>query len=161
MNHSRPPFILPALISTCALALALTFASTAAAEVRSGEASSAVDAAIPGEATPRATSRAAPAALSIAMSGRLRLKAGKWTKVKVEVSDNGGSATGPVTVKVRRKVGVVVKPASGKLRLPALQAGQTEAVYFELKLAGKANSKWAISLTGSAAGPTAKRSVRP
>ena len=100
-----------------------------------------------------------PGALSIAKSKGLKLKQGKWAKVKVKLSNPGGTAIGPVKLKAKAPAGVVLKPGSGKLSLPALPAGQSATVTFSVKLTKKAKPKSTISLTGTAAGLTAKGSV--
>jgi hypothetical protein len=101
----------------------------------------------------------APGALSLAKTKPLKLKTGKWTKVKVKLSNVGGTAVGPVAIKAKAPAGVVLKPGSGRLKLPALLGGQTWTVTLQVKLTEKAKPKSTISLTGTAASLTATGSV--
>jgi hypothetical protein len=114
---------------------------------------------LPAPPTTPTPSGPAPGALSLAKSKPLKLKSGKWTKVKVKLSNPGGTAVGPVAIKAKAPVGVVLKPGSGQLKLPALLGGQTWTVTLEVKLTEKAKPKSTISLTGTAAGLTAQGSV--
>jgi hypothetical protein len=108
---------------------------------------------------PPAPAVPAPAALSLAKLKPVSAKAGKWTKVKVKVTNTGGTSVGPITVKAKAPAGVVLKPGSGQLKLPALLGGQTWTATLQVKLTEKAKSKSTISLTGTAAGLTAGGSV--
>ncbi|HEY2478596.1 MAG TPA: hypothetical protein VGI17_07685 [Solirubrobacterales bacterium] len=100
-----------------------------------------------------------PAALAIGTPHPLKLRTGRWRKVVVEVSDPGDTATGPVTLKMKASAGVVLKPRSGRLKLPALQPGQTRTVGFRVKLAAKAKARSTIALTATAPGLIAKASM--
>jgi hypothetical protein len=110
---------------------------------------------------PAPTTAPAPpsAALSIAKPKTLKLKPEKWTKVTVKVSDTGGSPTAAGALKVKAPTGVKLKPASGKLKLAALQPSGTATVSFKLKLTEKAKAKSKLSLTATAAGLTAKSTL--
>lgn len=99
----------------------------------------------------------APAALSIAGSKPLKAKTGKWTKVRIKVSNTGGTAVGPIALKAKAPAGVIVRPGSPKL--PALLGGQTWTVLLHVKLTERAKARSTIFLTGSAAGLSAKGSV--
>jgi hypothetical protein len=99
----------------------------------------------------------APAALSIAKAKPLKARTGKWTKVKIKVTNTGGTAVGPVAFKATAPAGVLVKPGSPKL--PALLGGQTWTVALQVKLTEKAKSKSTITLTGTAGALSATGSV--
>jgi hypothetical protein len=101
----------------------------------------------------------APAALSLAKLKPLNLKTGKWRKVKIKLSNPGATAVGPIAIKAKAPAGVVLKPGSGKLGLPSLLGGQTWTVSLEVKLTEKAKSKSTLSLTATATGLSAHRSV--
>jgi hypothetical protein len=100
-----------------------------------------------------------PGALSLARSKPLKLNTGKWTNVKVKVSNTGGTAVGPISIKAKAPAGVVLKPGSGKLGLPSLLSGQTWTVTLRVKLTEKAKSKSTLLLTATATGLSATGSV--
>jgi hypothetical protein len=99
----------------------------------------------------------ASALLSLAKLKPLTAKAGKWTKVKLKVTNTGGTAAGPLQVKAKAPKGVVVKP--GTTKLPALLPGQSWTVVLEVQLTPKAKTSSTISLTGTLPGLTATSSV--
>jgi hypothetical protein len=100
----------------------------------------------------------APAALlSLAKLKPLSAKTGKWTKVKLKVTNSGNAAAGPVAIKAKAPKGVVVKPLTTKL--PALLPGQSWTVVLEVQLTAKAKKSSTISLTGTLPGLTATSSV--
>lgn len=104
--------------------------------------------------TPPSTTTPAPkpGLLSLGASKPLTLKAGKWGKVKVTLTNSGGTAIWPVNLKAKAPVGVVVKPGSGVQSLPALLPGQSWTVGFSVELTAKAKRKSTISFAGSAPG---------
>jgi hypothetical protein len=109
--------------------------------------------------TPEAAVPPAPApALSIAKGKQLNLKAGRWQKVNVKISNPGAVAAGPITIKLTAPAGVQLQPASGTLKLPALLAGQSWNVTFEVKLTAKAKKRSTISVSGAGPGISAKSS---
>lgn len=89
------------------------------------------------------------AAFSLAKIKTLKAKEGKWTKVNVKVTNTGNAAAGPIAIKAKAPKGVVLQPASGSLKLPALLAGQSWTVTFRVKLTSKAKKSSKISLTTS------------
>jgi hypothetical protein len=99
-----------------------------------------------------------PAALSIAKSKKpLRLKVGKWAKVKVEVTNSGGTATAPGSLQLKGAKGVVVK--GGKQKLPALLPGGSWTVSYKVKLTAKTKKTSTLSLVGAAGTVAAKSSL--
>lgn len=95
---------------------------------------------------------AAPAptpAFSLTKIKPLKAKEGKWTKVNVKVTNTGNAAAGPIAIKAKAPKGVVLQPASGSLKLPALLAGQSWTVTFKVKLTAKAKKSSTIKLTTS------------
>ncbi len=113
----------------------------------------------PATATTIPTPAPTPAALSIAKLKPLKLKVGRWTKLKVRISDPGGVATGPGTLKVKAPKGIVLKPAAGKLKLPALEPGATQTLSFEARPTEGAKPRSKLSLTATVPGLTAESSV--
>ncbi|MBS1885842.1 MAG: hypothetical protein JSU06_01515 [Actinobacteria bacterium] len=99
----------------------------------------------------------APAALSIPGTKPLKLKAGKWTTVRINVANPGGSATLPGSLRLKPSTGVLVKPARQKL--PVLNAGGTWTVSAKVQLTPKAKPKSTVSLTAAAGPLTAKGSL--
>jgi hypothetical protein len=97
------------------------------------------------------------AALSIARSKALTLKEGKWKTVKVKVTNMGGSASAPGSLRLKAPKGVAVKPLAP--RLPALPAGGSWVVSARVKLTETAKAKSTIALTAAAGGITAKGSL--
>jgi hypothetical protein len=59
----------------------------------------------------------AAALLSLGKLKPLSVKAGKWTKVKLKVTNTGGTAAGPLQVKAKAPKGVIVK--TGTTKVPA------------------------------------------
>jgi hypothetical protein len=112
----------------------------------------------PAQAAPAPPAPApAPAALSIAGSKPLQLKEGRWRTVRVKVTNTGGSASAPGTLRLRVPKGVTVKPEAP--RLPALPAGGSWTVSTRVRLTEKAKAKSTIALTAAAGGLTAKGSL--
>ena len=99
----------------------------------------------------------APAALSIARSKPLKLKEGKWKTVKVKVTNTGGSASAPGTLRLKAPKGVTVKPEAP--RLPALPVGGSWTVSTQVRLTAKAKMKSTIALTAAGGGITARGSL--
>jgi hypothetical protein len=99
--------------------------------------------------TPTAPAPTPTAAFSLAKIKTLTAKEDKWTKVNVKVTNTGNAAVGPVAIKAKAPKGIVLQPASGSLKLPALLAGQTWTVTFKVKLTSKAKKSSTISLTTS------------
>jgi hypothetical protein len=97
--------------------------------------------------TPAPVTTPAPAALSLGKVKTAGAKTGKWTKAKLTVTDTGGTAVGPVALKVKAPNGVVVRP--GTTQVPALLPGQSWTVTVQLKPTSKAKAKSTISLTTS------------
>jgi hypothetical protein len=99
----------------------------------------------------------APGALSFAASKPVKLKTGKWTKVKVKLANPGGTTVWPVAIKAKAGKGIVLKRNS--VKLPALLGGQTWQATFQVKGTAKAKSKSTIGLTATATGASAAGSV--
>jgi hypothetical protein len=99
----------------------------------------------------------APAALSIAKAKPLKLKQGKWATVKVKVTNTGGSASDPGTLRLKAPKGVTAKPETQ--RLPALPSGGSWTVSARVQLTAKAKAKSTVALTATAAHTTAKGSL--
>lgn len=99
----------------------------------------------------------APAALSIAKSKPLTLTAGKWKTVRVKVTNTGGTATAPGTLRVKAAKGVLVKSASQKL--PTLSPGASWTVSVGVQLTDKAKQTSTLALSGLASGVSAKGSL--
>lgn len=97
--------------------------------------------------TPTAPAPTPTAAFSLAKIKTLTAKEGKWTKVNVKVTNTGNAAVGPVAIKLKASKGVVLQPASGSLKLPALLAGQTWTITFKVKLTSTAKKSSKIALT--------------
>jgi hypothetical protein len=116
-----------------------------------------ITATAPPPTPPAAVGVTAPAALSFGKSAPAKGKAGTWTKVKVTVSNTGGTAVGPIAIKAKAPKGIAVKP--GSLKLPALLAGQRRTIVLQVKLTAKAKPKSTIALTGTGGGLTAVGSV--
>jgi hypothetical protein len=100
----------------------------------------------------------APAALSIAKAKKPpKLKRGKWTTVKVKVTNTGGTATTAGSLQVKETKGVVIKAARQKL--PVLQPGGSSTVSYRVKLTAKAKKTSTLSLIGAAGSLAAKGSL--
>jgi hypothetical protein len=109
--------------------------------------------------TQDATSQApklAPAQLTVPASKPVTAKGGKWTKVRITLSNPGGTAVGPISVKLKAPKGIVVKPVSGKL--PALLGGQSWTVAVQVKVTEAAKAKSTIGVTAAAGSLTASGS---
>jgi hypothetical protein len=100
-----------------------------------------------------------PAALAIGKTKAVKAKVGKWTKVKVTVSNSGGTAASAGTLTVKKAKGVDLQPGSGKVKLAGLAPGKSETVSFKVKLTESAKAKSTLSLSGTAGSLTAKGSV--
>jgi hypothetical protein len=116
----------------------------------------------PPVAAPIAQPAPAPAALSIAKAKKpLKLKVGKWTTVKVKLTNTGGSATASGSLRVKAPAGVLVKPERQKL--PVLRAGESWTLSVRLQLTAKAKAKAkkssTLSLAGAAGTVSAKSSL--
>jgi hypothetical protein len=119
----------------------------------------------PPAVTPPAPVQAQPApptppaaALSIAKAKKpLKVKVGKWATVKVKVTDSGGTATGPGSLRVKAPAGVLVKPERQKL--PVLQAGESWTLSVRVQLTRKAKKSSTLSLVGAAGTASAKGSL--
>jgi hypothetical protein len=99
-----------------------------------------------------------PGALSIARAKKpLKLKVGKAKTVKVTVTNTGGSATVPGTLRLKAAKGVVVAPASQ--RLPALLPSDSWTVTYKVKLTAKAKKSSTLSLIGASGSLGAKGSL--
>lgn len=98
-----------------------------------------------------------PAALSIAKSKPLKLKAGKSKTVKIKVTNTGGTATGPGSLRVKAPAGVLVKPERQKL--PVMQPGESWTLSVRVQLTAKAKKSSTLSLVGAAGALSAKGSV--
>jgi hypothetical protein len=99
----------------------------------------------------------APAALSIAKSKPLKLKAGKAKTIKIKVTNTGGTATTPGSLRVKAPAGVIVKPERQKL--PVLLPGASWTLSIRVQLTAKAKKSSTIALTGTAPGTSAKGSL--
>jgi hypothetical protein len=97
---------------------------------------------------PPAASKPAPAALSIAASKPLKLKAGKWKTVRIKVANTGDTATAPGSLRLKAPRGVLVKPARQKL--PMLSAGGSWTLAAKVRLTGKAKRKSTVPVTATA-----------
>lgn len=91
----------------------------------------------------------APALLSIAKAKKpLKLKVGKWARVKVQVTNTGGTTTAPGSLQLKSTKGVIVKPSRQKL--PVLHPGESWTVSYRVKLTPKAKKSSKLSLVGAA-----------
>jgi hypothetical protein len=99
----------------------------------------------------------APTVLSIARSKPLTLKPGRWTTVKIKVTDASGPASEPGTLRLQVPKGVTAKPRTQ--RLPGLPAGGSWTVSARVRLTGKAKAKSTIALTATAGATTATGSL--
>jgi hypothetical protein len=99
----------------------------------------------------------APGAFSIAKAKKpLKLKVGKWTTVKVKVTNTGGVATAPGSLQLKAPKGVVVKSAHQKL--PVLLPGGSWTVSYKVELTEKAKATSTLALTASGGGLIGKSS---
>jgi hypothetical protein len=98
-----------------------------------------------------------PGAISFATSKPATAEVGKWTKVKVKVTNGGGTAIGPITFKAKAPKGVIVKPGAPKL--PALLGGQTWNVVLNVKATEAAKARSTITLVGTSGALSASGSV--
>jgi hypothetical protein len=94
----------------------------------------------------------APALLSLAKSKPVTLKVGKWRTVKVTVTNAGGTATGPGSLRVKAPKGVLVKPE--RQQLPVLTPGGSWTVSVRVQLTEKAKKTSNLALTAAAPGVT-------
>jgi NPCBM-associated, NEW3 domain of alpha-galactosidase len=88
-----------------------------------------------------------PAALSLAKAKPVTLKGGKWKTLKFKVSNSGGTAVGPIALKLKAPKGITIKP--GTTKLPALLAGQTWTVSFQVKATATAKKSSKLTLTST------------
>jgi hypothetical protein len=98
-----------------------------------------------------------PGAISIAKSKAVTTKVGKWKKVKVRVTNGGGTAIGPIAFKAKAPKGVIVRPGAPKL--PALLGGQTWNVVLNVKATEAAKAKSTITVVGTSGALSARGSV--
>lgn len=94
--------------------------------------------------------------LSIGKSKPLKLKVGKSKTIRVKVSNKGGTATAPGSLRVKAPAGVIVKPE--RQQVPILAPGRSFTLSVHIEMTAKAKPKSTISLTGSASGVTARSS---
>jgi hypothetical protein len=99
----------------------------------------------------------APGVLSLARAKPLRLPAGKWTTVKLKITNSGGTAIPQGSLRVTAPKGVVVK--AGRQRLPALLPGESWNVSARVELTEGAKARSTVALTASAGGLTATGSL--
>jgi hypothetical protein len=99
----------------------------------------------------------APPVLSIAKSKPLKLKVGKLKTIRVKVSNTGGTATAPGSLRVKVPAGIIVK--AERQQVPVLLPGGSFTLSIRVELTAKAKQKSTVSLTGTASGVTAKSSV--
>jgi hypothetical protein len=99
----------------------------------------------------------APASLSIARSKTLRAKAGKWTRVRITVTNTGGTSSTPGSLRVKGTRGVTVKPETQ--RLPLLTPGGSWTVTARVQLTKAARARSTLALTATAGGLTAQGSL--
>jgi hypothetical protein len=114
--------------------------------------------------TPAPTSPPAPAATppaAVFSIGKAKkppkLKVGKWTTVKVKVTNIGGTATAPGSLQLKATKGVVVK--SGRQKLPVLLPGGTWTVSYKVEMTEKAKATSTLSLIATGGGLTGKGSL--
>jgi hypothetical protein len=110
---------------------------------------------------PAAPAQAAPparASLSITKAKKpLKLKVGKWTTVKVRVTNSGAASTTPGSLQLKAPKGVVVK--SRRQKLPVLLPGGSWTVSYRVELTEKAKASSTLSLVGSAGDVAVKGSL--
>jgi hypothetical protein len=99
----------------------------------------------------------APAKLELAKSKALSAKADAWTKASVKVTNAGGTAVGPVTIKAKGPAGVKVRP--GQMTVPALLPGQSWTVNFRVKVPADAKPRSTLALSATGGGVTAAGSL--
>ena len=97
------------------------------------------------------------AALSIVGSKPLKLKAGRWTTVRIKVANTGGLPTAPGSLRLTPPAGVLVKPE--KQRLPVLTAGGSWTIAAKVQLTAKAKKKSTVSMSAAAGPVIAKGSL--
>jgi len=102
---------------------------------------------------------AAPAAFSFAKAKPLELKADGWTPVRIKVTNTGGTATGPGSLRLKLPRGLKVRPVSARQRIPAIQPGHSWTVAFRVKPTEKAKPKSTISFIAAAGALTARGSL--
>lgn len=100
---------------------------------------------------------AAPGKLAFAKPGALGAKSGKWTKASVKLTNSGGTAVGPISIKAKAPAGVAIKP--GQMKLPALLPGQSWTVGFRVKIGATAKSTSTIALSATGPGLSADGSL--
>jgi hypothetical protein len=92
-----------------------------------------------------------PAVLSIAGAKKpLKLRGEGFRKVKVTVTNTGGTASAAGQLKVKAPKGVVLKPSNGKLALPVIAPGRSVTVFVKVELTEDAKAKSTLSLSGTA-----------
>ena len=94
----------------------------------------------------------APAALSLAKTKGVSAGSAKFSTAKLVVTNTGGTASGPVQVKLKAPKGVLVKP--GTLRLPALLPGQSWTLPVRVKTTEAAKKTSSIGVTATLPGST-------
>jgi hypothetical protein len=99
----------------------------------------------------------APAVLSIARSKPLKLKPGKWTPVKVTVTNSGGTSSDPGSLRVKGAKGVTVKPETQ--RVPLLTPGGSWTLTAKVRLTEGAKAKSTLALIATAGSLLAKGSL--
>jgi hypothetical protein len=99
----------------------------------------------------------APAALSIGRLSPAQVQAGKSRSVTVKVTNTGGTATSPGTLRVTAPKGIEVKPE--RQRLPVLAPGGSCTVTIRVEPTKKAKKKSTVSLTAAAPGVTGTGSL--
>lgn len=100
---------------------------------------------------------AAPGKLVFAKAGALKAKSGRWTKASIKLTNAGGSAVGPISIKAKAPAGVAIKP--GQIRMPALLPGQSWTVGFRVKSSTAAKATSTIGLTATGPGLSANASL--
>jgi hypothetical protein len=109
--------------------------------------------------TPPAPAAPAAAALSLKKLKPLTLKADKWTPVRITVTNTGGTATVPGSVKLKLPKGLEVRPVKARQRVPAIQPGHSWTVAFRVKPTEEAKQKSTISFVATAGSLLARGSL--
>jgi hypothetical protein len=105
--------------------------------------------------SPRPTPPAVPpvpaaAALSFAKLKPLTLKAEKWTPVRIKLTNTGGTATVPGSLKLKLPRGLKIRPVSSRQQVPAIGPGGSWTVAFRVKPTEKTKPRSTISFVEQA-----------
>jgi hypothetical protein len=114
---------------------------------------------VPTPPVPAPAAAPAVAVLSVGKLKPLTLKPEKWTPLRIKVTNTGGTATVPGSLKLKLPRGLKVRPVSARQQVPAIQPGGSWTVAFRVKPTEKTKPKSTISFVAQAGSVIARGSL--